>query len=183
MKKDFASVKAIIENTIEPEEGADEFPVDEMARAYLEGTPFTPANESQEELAAYSLESLQFEYERYKPTPDEEWQAAAEKIPVTIGNRSFETYIDKNGVQRFVTNSVIYDLMERMLKQNAPLDLNELFLNHARGRYSNDDWLTFLTSSGYSFYGLVNMNDFSHLPITNPLWDKPKESSTDNSPS
>ena len=43
---------------------------------------------------------------------------------------------------------------------------------YQRGNFSQDEYLTFYTSFGYSVCGLAELSFFSDLPIDNPVWEQ-----------
>ena len=124
----------------------------------------------------YLHQTLFVRWDRYVPEKHEIDFANTETIIVNVGGRSFETYIDRNGVQRFRVNTVLNHLCDLMTK-NLTVDgksygLNDMCLEFFNGKFSNDDWLTWYTSFGYSVSGFMDLSFFDHLEIENPLWDK-----------
>lgn len=121
-------------------------------------------------------QTLFIRWDRYIPEKYEIDFANSEIIIVKVGGRSFETYIDRNGVQRFRVNTVLNHLCDLMMKNmtvdGKPYGLNEMCMEFFNGKFSNDDWLTWYTSFGYSVDGFSSLSFFNHLEIENPLWDK-----------
>lgn len=105
-----------------------------------------------------------------------------DKINVKIGDRTFETIIDKRGVQRFKENTVISafykasteaynDWMRTGREGSAPFNLNTLAKEYHAGKHTLDDMLTFYTSFGYSVDGFADVSFFEGLEIRNPVWE------------
>lgn len=125
----------------------------------------------------YIVDVLDFAFNRYNPSGKQLFQDNAEKIPVKIGGRVYQTFLDERGVQRFVTNSVINQIIDwdgdRSLHGSGEdYILNRISIAYQEGQFSEEDMLDFYTSFGYSVSGLVSLSYFEHLPVENPLWDK-----------
>jgi len=108
--------------------------------------------------------------------------SVGDEIPVTIGRRTFTTYIDKHDVQRFKRNTVIEAFVdasgenfEEWLKTDRttpqPFNLNTLAVEYHEGKHTLDDMLTFYTSINYSVAGLADVSYFEGLDIRNPVWE------------
>jgi hypothetical protein len=124
----------------------------------------------------YLYQTLFIRWDRYIPEKHEIDFANSETIIVKVGGRPFETYIDRHGVQRFRVNTVLNHLCNLMMKNmtvdGKPYGLNEMNMEFFEGKFSNNDWLTWYTSFGYSVSGFMDISHFDHLDIENPLWDK-----------
>lgn len=105
-------------------------------------------------------------------------------IPVRVGSRTFDTVIT-NGVQRFVSNTVIRSFVDasgeafnewlRSGRNNGepePYSLNTVDVEYHQGKHSVDDLLTLYTSIGYSVSGFMDLSLFDDLEIRNPLWEQ-----------
>lgn len=109
---------------------------------------------------------LDLEFSRYKPSEDKAFEDSAPIIVIKINGRAFDTYLDKQGVQRFKTNTVMQYLYDK-----GKFDLNQMAMEYYTGNFSNDDWLTFYTSFSYSVAGLSDLSYFSAYDFDNPLWN------------
>jgi hypothetical protein len=178
MKKTEANVRLLVETVLSREDYVDTtgFNVEVFTQNYLSGEEYEPKTEGDEEILSILEEVLHNEFDRHQPTENEQWEADAPKIPVKLGGKIFQTFIDKNGVQRFCGNSVITELMSNNdSNPQSPTSLNKLAIDYHTGKYSSEDWLDFMTSFGYSVSGLMDLTEFTYLPIENPLWDEPSE--------
>lgn len=171
MEKTRENVQMLTENTLRNEEGCENFPVERFVTAYLEGQKFVPENDTEDQLAGYVEGTLWTMFERYKPEAFEEWKHNAEKIPVIINGKTFQTFIDERGVQRFVGNAVMRRILDS-LDSHRVMNLNTLSIDHQSGMFSNDEWLEFYTSFNYSVSGFMGLSDFCNFSIENPLWDE-----------
>lgn len=174
MEKTLENIKMVAKGTIEFEDGYDTFPLERFAKNYLDGEKFVPENDTVDELAGYVAGNLWKEFERYQPNDYEAWKNQAEKIPVIINGREFQTFLDEGGVQRFVGNSVINRMIDSMGSRDK-MSLNTLAIDFHSGMFSNDEWLDFYTSTNYSVSGFMGLSDFSYLEIQNPLWEEASE--------
>jgi hypothetical protein len=104
-------------------------------------------------------------------------------IPVEIGKKTFDTFIDDHGVQRFVPNTIIEGIVDNgteafnaWLKTDRrapePWNLNTLVMEYAEGKHTKDDLLDFYTGMGYSVSGLSGLSYFAKQKIKNPVWDR-----------
>lgn len=172
--------ESIIRNILQIETEKDNLLTDEivsgLAAEYFDSKTVTLPKELTDELALVDSENpdwvheeimtrLHMSFHRYKPSEREQFEADAETIIVKIGGRDFETFLDSNGTQRFRGNSVI-----RQLVDSGAADLNRLSIDFQKGNFSNDDWLDFYTSFGYSVSGLFDVSEFGVLDIENPIW-------------
>jgi hypothetical protein len=103
-------------------------------------------------------------------------------FPVKIGDRTFDTVIDEQGVQRFVHSTIIESILDHSgaafnewLKTDRtspePWSLNVLAEEYSLGKHSLDEMLTFYTSTHYSVGGFADLSYFSGLDIRNPVWE------------
>lgn len=100
------------------------------------------------------------------------------KIKVKIGRKEYDTYIDKNGVQRFIENKVV-----RYLVDEGIIDLNKLRMDFHDKKFPTIDYLEFYMLMGYSVCGFSELSvcGFSELSpfygyqIKNPLWEDKKD--------
>lgn len=94
-------------------------------------------------------------------------------IYVRVGDFEFPTYIDDQGTQRFITNSVIDFLTRRCQnKISHGIDLNQLCLDYHAGKFTKEDLLLFYVQLGYSVCGLEELDYFNDMGIDNPLWEE-----------
>jgi hypothetical protein len=106
-------------------------------------------------------------------------------VRIKVGERFFDTVFDKHGVQRFHTDKIISDFIEGTTAANDVYNanhrdfhlrnvefftLNDLGKNYERGHYTQDEFLTFYTSFGYSVAGFADISHFEDLEIVNPVW-------------
>jgi hypothetical protein len=173
VKKTETNVRLMAETIVQREEAPD-FNVEAFVRHYMAGEQYEPATEAEEEIQGYIEEALHNEFDRYNPSPKQAWEDNAPRITVKIGEKEFQTFIDEQGVQRFCGNSVITKIMDSppLSDSHGILSLNTLVVNYLNGEFSSEDWLDFMTSFGYSVYGLCSLNAFTYLPVENPLWDE-----------
>lgn len=104
-----------------------------------------------------------------------------DEIPVIVGDRTFTTIIDANGVQRFKVNTAInafvnastvaFNRHNSTRRGPAPYTLNNLAIEYHEGKHTLDDMLTFYTSIGYSVSGFCDLSYFQNLDIRNPAWE------------
>lgn len=168
LEKTPENVRRVIEDRFKVEEFIPTMPVDELVTAYLEGRALPYSSDQEEEIMGYVSGHLSMAFDRYKPNLKAEWMASAEKIPVKVGDREFQTYIDSRGVQRFVGNPMVAYLAHHPTSKDA---YNDLFVAYYRGEFSDDELLDFVTSLGYSVSGFAEINALEHYPIQNPLWE------------
>jgi hypothetical protein len=148
--------------------------VEPFVQAYLDGDPYEPANDAEREVIGIIKENLWFHFERYSPSEKQAWEDNAERIPVKIAGREFQTFLDERGTQRFCSNAVIKRIVESpsVRDSHGRLSLNTLSEDFHNGMFSTEDWLDFMASTGYSVSGLLGWSEFQHLPVANPLWDE-----------
>lgn len=170
MEKTEENIKQIAEYFINREKASPDLDLTAFIQAYLAGEDYTPANFEELVLIPMIQDALWIQFERYKPSQKRAWEDSAPRIPVKVGGREFQTFIDEQGVQRFCSNSVITHLMSSNARDGI-LSLNNLSLEYDSGKFSSDDWLDFMTSFGYSVTGLLDWEEFTHLPVENPLWE------------
>ena len=176
MKRTKTNILLLVETAINSGANEDETvfeqeTIDAVVTRYFETGEFHPETDAEDELWALMEEILEDQFERYHPDPRQEWEDNAPRIPVKIGDKEYQTYLDRHGVQRFVGNSVITRIMDHHSDPNATLSLNTLIVEYQQGRFSTEDWLDFMTSFGYSVGGLLDLSEFSYLPVENPLWE------------
>jgi hypothetical protein len=103
-------------------------------------------------------------------------------IPVQVGKRTFDTFIDNFGNQRFLLNTVVKEFVDETIKANEswvedrrsykePYNLDSLEVSFLNGKHSEDDMLMFFTACGLSVDELTNMYYFYNLPVVNPVWE------------
>ena len=114
-------------------------------------------------------------FDSYSPDPKKAFEDQAEVVPVKVGDRKFDAFIDEHGTLRFKTQTVFNFFMKlmsenRMIVDGKPFTLNEIAEYRANGVFSDDDWLTFYTSFGYSLGGFCDLSDFQHLRVETPDW-------------
>jgi hypothetical protein len=97
--------------------------------------------------------------QKTKPKP-------GEIIIVKVGDKPYETVIDKDGTQRFRANSLV-----RHLCDSGRVDLNQLCIDYQQGRFTQEEYLHFNMGLGYSVCGLAELSSFEDLEIDNPLWE------------
>ena len=99
-----------------------------------------------------------------------------DRITVKVGDRTFDTIIDNEGVQRFIANGVVRLIVDKMEKDygwsGEPFNLNTLAQLYYHDKFTQDDYLTFYTMMGYSVCGLAELSFFQDLEIENPVWEK-----------
>lgn len=175
MEKTAENIDKAITNLISPEDDVDLDFVPVIRDAYLKGEPIEEvvhptkgsiADAFHESIPSYLQLTLPTIFDRYQPTDKEKFEANAETIIVKVGDREFETFLDESGVQRFRGNTVT-----RYIVDNGGYLLNELVMAYYDGKFTDDDFLTFYTSFGYSVGGFCDVSNFSHLDVENPLWD------------
>jgi DNA-directed RNA polymerase subunit N (RpoN/RPB10) len=173
MKKTAENVRAIVESVVELEGPGLGLDMEPFIQSYLNGEPYTPANDAEDEIIAVVQEPLWIHFERYNPSAKQAWEDNAERIPVKIAGREFQTFMDEHGVQRFCGNAVIRRMLDSRVLSNShgELSLNTLTIDFHTGMFSTEDWLDFMTSFGYSVSGLTGLSYFQHLPVENPLWE------------
>jgi hypothetical protein len=88
-------------------------------------------------------------------------------IIVKVGGNSYETVIDKAGVQRFRKNAVLDHLFN-----SGRLDLNQLAIDYRRGAFDQRTYAEFNMALGYSVCGFAELSSFEDMEIENPLWSK-----------
>lgn len=106
-----------------------------------------------------------------------------DKFPVKVGERWYDTVIDDQGVQRFVSNGPVNALVEHSgkmfeefwMKQRIPnhpcvFGLNELAVELQRGKWTVEEHIHFYTMFGYSVSGFSTLSFVQQVPIINPLW-------------
>lgn len=110
-----------------------------------------------------------------------------EIIMVRVGERSFKTALDNNGVQRFMPHDECpAELVEKMRDwdeylsskdsryETIPAGIytpNDLAIDFYNGVYTVDEMLSYETYSGYSVSGLADLSYFDDMEIDNPLWN------------
>ena len=176
MKKTKENVRLLVETIVirEMEEDATKFNTEAYTEAYLAGEEYEPATESEEAVLSILEGALDNEFDRHQPTEKEKWEASAPKIPVKIGEKEYQTFIDQRGVQRFCGNSVITYMMSQD-SGSGKFSLNTLIVEYYNGKFSSEDWLDFMTSYGYSVSGLCSLTEFTYLPVENPVWEHPEK--------
>lgn len=92
------------------------------------------------------------------------------KIKVKIGKKEYDTYIDKNGVQRFIKNKVVCYLVDEGI-----IDLNKLRMDFHDKKFPTIDYLEFHMLMGYSICGFSELSPFYGYQIKNPLWEGKKD--------
>ena len=96
-------------------------------------------------------------------------------IWVTVGGVEYGTYIDPDGVQRFVGDPIL-----EYLYQTGRLDFNKMAVDYHSGKYpelTQRIYAEFNMKTGYSVSGFSELSSFQDMEIINPLWtmNKPKE--------
>lgn len=104
-----------------------------------------------------------------------------ETIEITLDGVPYQTYLDDNGVQRFVPNEVVV----RLLRNNGELfearnrgqlkglelySLNEIAFDYHTGKIPLADLLQFYTMMDYSVSGMMGLSFFEDIEVKNPLW-------------
>lgn len=116
-------------------------------------------------------------------------------IVVTFNGKSYDTYIDEHGTQRFVGNPVVRKFMSVSQKRwvnyftgsvfdggadydrnedhpDEPVNMGTLSAMFREGEFTQEEWLDFHALLGYSVDLLVKMlDDFSNMEYENPLQD------------
>lgn len=169
MEKTEKLVRGIVE-TVCNTEGEPTVNVDEIVTAIMNDQPLPEHPEQDEDVMGYIKEAMEETFDRYQPDENAQWMRDAPKIPVKVAGREYQTYMDKANVQRFVESSVISTITENMGRD----EYNQLFVDYLQGKFSLEEWMDFMTSTGYSVSAFSGLNDFCHLPIENPLWNKNK---------
>lgn len=160
-------------NLLEPEEDIDTrwFPL--MAEAYMNKTPLEDITDSKmgkipaNHLSGFPLsikENLDLTFKPNLNLALREWETQ-ETIAMIIGEKTYNTYMDTHGVQRFVPNMIIKKLVD-----NHTIDLNRLTIAYQNDEFTTDEYLDIITSIGYSVGGFCDLWEFRHLTIINPLW-------------
>jgi len=90
-----------------------------------------------------------------------------DKINITIGEKTIETWIDKYGTQRLPNNPLFSALFEC-----EALDLNRLAIAYRRSQINFEHYLEYYLNIGYSVCGFAELSSFEHLEIKNPLWEE-----------
>lgn len=168
MKKTPELVRGIIETVCVREEFSPTVSIDDIVTALMENNPLPQHPEKDEEVMGYIQEAVEHTFNLYKPDENAQWMQDAPKIPVIIGDREYQTYMDSHRVQRFVSNPIIRHAVDNLSTDSY----NNIFVKYYKGEVSHEELTDFLTSSGYSVSALSGMNAYSHLPIKNPLWEK-----------
>lgn len=168
MEKTEKLVRGIVETVCHREEFEPSVGMDAIVTAIMNDQPLPAHPEKDEEVMGYIQEAMDETFSLYQPDENAQWMRDAPKIPVKVAGREYQTYMDKAGVQRFVSSSVISALTDELGRD----EYNQLFVDYLRGKFSLEEWMDFITSTGYSVSSFGSMNDFCHLPIENPLWDK-----------
>ena len=175
MEKTLANVESVIDNILAPEEGFDTVDRVILRDVYLKsGNIYDGIHFSKGKVEDYLDESvlgaigyaLDLAFNRYKPTAAQIQERDAETIIIKINGREFKTYLDARGVQRFRRNSLIEYIVD-----NGGYLLNDLSIKYQNGQFTDDEFLDFYTSFGYSVGGFCDLSLFSHYTIENPLWD------------
>ncbi len=86
---------------------------------------------------------------------------------ITIGDIKINTWYDEHGVQRLPRNEVYCALFD-----SGALDLNKLVVAYLQNKISFEHYLEYYLNIGYSVCGFAELNNFQHLPIKNPVWEK-----------
>ena len=84
-----------------------------------------------------------------------------------VGEKTYPTFIDEDGVQRFFQNSVICHLFEA-----GKLDLNQLAVDYHQKKFSQVDYAELNMMLGYSVSGWCDLSSFQDMKVINPLWEK-----------
>lgn len=66
--------------------------------------------------------------------------------------RRRKTYIDKHGTRRFAGNPVVRDLLDAA-RDGRTLDLNAIWVDYCRSRYTKEEMREFYQLLGYSVSG------------------------------
>lgn len=109
--------------------------------------------------------------------------------PVKIRNKTYETYVDEHGNQRFVGNPIIEVMVRNMQnhwraymvadvdknghydadKAEVPYSLDRIAQQYRDGEFTLDQYLGFYASFGFSLSMLKHLPEFETLYIDNPL--------------
>lgn len=106
------------------------------------------------------------------------------RIMVNVNGMSYPTYMDKNGTQRFVSNTIVEAMVDSSLEhRNAPgvftiNDVTELFFE---GKFTLREYAEFSMLHGYSVGGFEEIMDSKYsgleldweqyYELINPLWE------------
>lgn len=104
-----------------------------------------------------------------------------EIIEVKLNGKPYQTHIDEHGVQRFVANKALSNIVHglvglygrigyREFEALGLYGLNELSLDYHRGLIPQQDMIDLYTQMGYSVSGFCDLSYFQDLEIENPLW-------------
>lgn len=85
---------------------------------------------------------------------------------VKVNGKSYETYIDGKGIQRFFDNSCISWLIDEKI-----IDLNRLEIAYQSGKFNKKDYAEVIIKSGYSVSGFISLSSFQDMKIENTLWE------------
>lgn len=113
--------------------------------------------------------------------------SVGDKITVMVGDKSYDTIIAPDGVQRFPINTVVdymfrYDNKGRLVDYMNPtqrhtqmLDLNALCIAFHHGKFDKREYAELLMGTGYSVCGFAELNEFKDWYIENSLWQNSLE--------
>lgn len=104
-------------------------------------------------------------------------------IMVKLNGKDYPTQIDKHGVQRFVENPIVSNLVHKNIGAHDKLSraeyerigvygLNEIALDYYTGAsgITLEHLLDFYTQTGYSVSGMLDLSYFEDVEVDNPLW-------------
>lgn len=92
------------------------------------------------------------------------YPAPGQEVIVKIAGKEYKTVIDERGVQRFSKDPLLYHLVDSRM-----IDLNKLCIAYQEGKFSQEDYLRFYMSIGYSVDGFQDLPFFEDLEVENPL--------------
>lgn len=173
MEKTLNNVKLLVATIIQDKSFSSEFSLEVFAVAYTKEEPF-PDSDEYKEVETLTEQALWNEFARYSPDPLQDWKDTAEKIIVTIAGKEYRTYLDHHGTQRFYGSPVMQTLIGSLTTKSEVI-MNSLLMDYQLGNFSSEDWLDFMTSAhDYSVSSLMSLDEFSYLPIENPLLEDKK---------
>ena len=88
-------------------------------------------------------------------------------VEVRIDGRTYDTIIDREGIQRFRANGVV-----ALLKSQGRVDLNQLAREFQRGVLDVRSYAEFYMALGYGLVAFSELDFFRGLKVENPLWEE-----------
>ena len=101
-------------------------------------------------------------------------------ITITVDGRTYDTYIDEDGVQRFRTDPthLLWDRWkgdEGERRGRGTEDLNTLAIAYANKEFDQRTFMEFNMSLGYSVSGFCELHNFFDLNVVNPIWGESED--------